>query len=68
MRGSVRDWVTVTTRPIDARTLPTRTHSVSAPTFTTALPLLWTCHASSQPRSSEQAMAFMSCFTTSSKV
>src|SRR5258705_11099395 len=51
-----------------ARMLPTRTHSVSAPTLTTARPELCTSHASSQPRSSEQAMAFMSCCTTCSKV
>src|SRR5262249_35632995 len=51
-----------------ARMFPTRTHSVSGATLTTALPVLWTCQASSQPRSSEQAMAFMSCRTTSSNV
>jgi hypothetical protein len=48
--------------------LPTRTHSVSAPTLTTARPVLCTSHASSHPRSSEQPMAFMSCRTTCSKV
>ena len=60
--------MTVTTRPIAARMFPTRTHSVSAPTFTTACPELCTSHAISQPRSSEQAIAFMSCCTTCSKV
>src|SRR6266581_3448925 len=55
------DCVTVTMRPMAARMLPTRTHSASGATLTTALPVLWTCHASSQPRSSEQPMAFMSC-------
>ena len=54
--------------PIDARMLPTRTHSDSGPTFTTALPLLWTCQAISQPSASLQAIAFCSCFTTCSKV
>ena len=34
------DCTTVTTSPIEARTFPTRTHSGSGPTFTTALPVL----------------------------
>src|SRR5262245_8405925 len=62
------DWPTVTTRPIEARTLPTRTHSVSGPTFTTALPVLCTCQAISQPFSSVHAIAFMSWRTTCSNV
>src|SRR5207247_2073754 len=61
-------WTTVTTRPIEARMLPTRTHSGSGPTFTTALPVLCTCQAISHPLSSLQAMAFCSAFTTCSKV
>src|SRR4029453_6202954 len=60
--------MTVTTRPMTASTFPTRTHSVSGPTFTTAFPRLWTSQASSQPRSSVQAIAFMSCCTTCSNV
>src|SRR4029453_17516457 len=66
--GGAHDCTTVTISPIDARMLPTRTHSVSAPTLTTALPVLWTCQASSQPLASLQAIAFWSCFTTCSKV
>src|SRR6185312_2172668 len=62
------DCTTVTTSPMDARMLPTRTHSASGPTFTTALPVLWTCQAISQPSASLQAMAFCSCFTTCSNV
>src|SRR2546425_6337768 len=61
-------WTTVTTRPIEARTLPTRTHSASGPILTTALPVFWTCQAISQPSASLQAIAFWSCFTTCSKV
>src|SRR5439155_718889 len=53
---------------VAARMLPTRTHSFSGPIFTTALPVLWTCQAISQPLDSLQAMAFCSCFTTCSKV
>src|SRR5207245_6848798 len=68
MLGARYDWTTVTTRPIAARMLPTRTHSFSGPIFTTALPVLWTCQAISQPLDSLQAMAFWSCFTTCSKV
>ena len=44
--------------------LPTRTHSASGPTFTTARPVLWTCQAIFQPSSSLHAIAFWSCFTT----
>jgi len=66
--GARHDCTTVTTRPIAARMLPTRTHSVSEPTLTTALPVLWTCQASSQPLASLQPIAFWSCFTTCSKV
>src|SRR6266850_5237781 len=65
-RAGAHDCTTVTTRPIDARMLPTRTHSVSAPTLTTALPVLCTCQASSQPLASLQPIAFWSCFTTCS--
>src|SRR5262249_18814852 len=67
-RAAAHDCTTVTTRPIDARMLPTRTHSVSAPTLTTARPVLCTCQASSQPLASLQPIAFWSCFTTCSNV
>src|SRR5207245_4874145 len=67
-RAVAHDCTTVTIRPIEARTLPTRTHSTSAPTLTTALPVLCTCQASSQPLASLQPIAFWSCFTTCSKV
>src|SRR5262249_59859319 len=67
-RRGAHDWTTVTTRPIDARMLPTRTHSDTAPTLTTARPVLWTCQASSQPLASLQPIAFCSCFTTCSNV
>src|SRR2546426_8469047 len=62
------DWMTGTTRPIAARMVPTRTHSFSGPIFTTALPVLCTCQAISQPSLSLQAIAFCNCFTTCSKV
>src|ERR1700675_3914197 len=64
----VYDCTTVTTRPIEARMVPTRTHSVSGAILTTALPVLWTCQASSQPSASLHAMAFWSWRTTCSKV
>src|SRR5262245_1635112 len=57
-RVGAHDCTTVTISPIDARMFPTRTHSVSAPTLTIALPLLWTCQASSQPLASLQPIAF----------
>src|SRR5262245_9909 len=53
---------------MDARIPPTRTHSGSGPTFTTPLPVLWTCHAISHALSSVHAIALMSCRTTCSKV
>src|SRR5688572_3991632 len=62
------DWTTVTINPMEARMPPTRTHSASGATFTTALPVLWTCQAISQPFSSVHAIAFMSWRTTCSKV
>ncbi len=41
LRGAPgQDWTTVTMRPMEARMLPTRTHSASGATFTTALPVL----------------------------